>query len=177
MTHPPLPSQMSALRQRVLAAFPVDEGSPTGISDDGVLVLSQAVHCHVRSLLNALLLSRQASPDSAAPRAQASAALRTAGKQGAGGGWHTHRLSVSDVHNALALSRRVSTAASWQLPLCRTTPPARWSTANLELLRLSTGPHVEMMHHCAQQRRGGPADAEPRDSIWEEEGSEDEWEL
>lgn len=104
-------------------------------------MLSLAVQCHVRALLSALILSRQAAEQGSG---------RLAGVFASGRGLARHsgqrrRITLGDLHSTLSLSARVSTAVAWQLPLCRTAPPSRWVTANLEAISSVAGPHMAMI--------------------------------
>lgn len=107
-------------------------------------MLSQSVQCHLRALLSAIALSRHAAEPAGARLAGTSSSGRALVRQGPGGQRLVRRVSLGDLYGALALSRRVSTAAAWQLPLCRTAAPLRWATSNLEAVSSVTGPHLAM---------------------------------
>lgn len=142
-SHPPSDAQILALRRRVLTVLPTDSGAPKEITQESLQMLSLAVQCHLRALLNALILSRQAAEQGSGRLAGLSASGRGLARQG--GQRLGRRITLGDLHSTLALSRRVSTAAAWQLPLCRTAPPARWATANLEAVSFVAGPHMAMI--------------------------------
>jgi hypothetical protein len=180
-SHPPSASQILALRRRVLTLLPNEAGAPREVSEDCLLMLSQALQCHMRSLLGSLVLARKGGePASVRGAGQRQAPKEAATKPGASAVSQrlARRISMGELHEALTLSRRVSTAASWQLPLCWTTPSARWATTNLELVRSVAGPHAHNIMSSAQtafcwaERLGGSD--EPTELYLDDESS-DEW--
>ncbi|KAJ1631574.1 transcriptional regulator of RNA polII, SAGA, subunit-domain-containing protein [Pavlovales sp. CCMP2436] len=160
-SHPPSASQILALRRRVLTLLPNEAGAPREVSEDGLLMLSQALQCHMRSLLGSLVLARQGAEPAPARGVGQQQASKPPGA-GAISQRPARRISMGELHEALTLSRRVSTAASWQLPLCWTTPPARWATTNLELVRAVGGPHA-------------PFITPPMQAAFSGDDSSDEW--
>lgn len=159
--HPPSTVQVLALRRRVLTALPNEPGAPREISEEGLQMLSLAVQCHLRALLSAVILTRQAAEQASGRLAGMSASGRAMVRQGAGGQRLVRRIALDDVYGSLAPSRRASTAAAWQLPLCRAAPPLRWAAANLEALSSAGGPHAAMAPsrtpprwHAGAQGRG-----------------------
>jgi hypothetical protein len=160
-----------ALRRRVLNLLPTEPGAPRDVSDESLHVLAQAVTCHVRTLLHTLTLTRQG-VDAAARGVARPGTVRP----GVGIGRQVRRLSLADAHEALALSRRGSTAVSWQLPMSRTTPPTRWGAANLELCRVATGPHLGFATAQTGPPRWWTDTANADGSLDDADGSECEWE-
>lgn len=70
MPHPSR-AQLLALRRRVLSAVPSDTSMLRDVSEECLLMLTQAVHCHVRSLLSAAVLAVPKPQHAGASRARA----------------------------------------------------------------------------------------------------------